>query len=407
MNTPIKLHPNLVQAVLSALQDVFGDKQYADKVIERVLKSNPRWGARDRAFIAENVYEIVRWYRLLYEVSGGEPKEEADWWRMFGTWQIMQGHALPDWKEFKGLDPKAILAAGKKAGSVLKIRESIPDWLDERGRKELQATWEPLLHALNEPAPLVIRANTLKMTPLALQQLLKAEGVETETLEGVGLRVLQRKNLFSTESFRQGYFEVQDFASQQVAPFLRVEPGMRVVDACAGGGGKSLHLASLMQNKGRLIAMDTEGWKLDELKRRARRAGVDILDIRPIDSTKVVKRLEGSADRLLLDVPCSGTGVLRRNPDAKWKLDISFIERVRETQREILRSYSRMLKPGGLMVYATCSIFPSENEQQVEAFIKEQNGKFELLQSRHLLPQEFGYDGFYMALIAREMRDER
>jgi 16S rRNA (cytosine967-C5)-methyltransferase len=397
----LKLHPNLVQAVISSLQDVFADNQYADKVIERVLKSNPRWGARDRAFIAENVYEIVRWYRLLYEVSGGEPKEEADWWRMFGTWQILQGNALPDWKEFKGLDSKAILAARKKAGSVLKIRESIPDWLDERGRKELQATWEPLLHALNEQAPLVIRANTLKMTPIALQQLLKAEGVDTEALDDAGLRVLQRKNLFSTESFRQGYFEVQDFASQQVAPFLRVEPGMRVIDACAGGGGKTLHLASLMQNKGRLIAMDTEGWKLDELKRRARRAGVDILDVRPIDTTKVIKRLEGSADRLLLDVPCSGTGVLRRNPDAKWKLDIPFIERVRETQREILRSYSRMLKPGGLMVYATCSIFPSENEQQVEDFLREQNGKFELVQSRHLLPQEFGYDGFYMALIVK------
>ncbi len=397
----MKLHPNLVQAVISSLQDVFADNQYADKVIERVLKSNPRWGARDRAFIAENVYEIVRWYRLLYEVSGGEPKEEADWWRMFGTWQILQGNALPDWKEFKGLDPKAILAARKKAGSVLKIRESIPDWLDERGRKELQATWEPLLHALNEQAPLVIRANTLKMTPIALQQLLKAEGVDTEALDDAGLRVLQRKNLFSTESFRQGYFEVQDFASQQVAPFLRVEPGMRVIDACAGGGGKTLHLASLMQNKGRLIAMDTEGWKLDELKRRARRAGVDILDVRPIDTTKVIKRLEGSADRLLLDVPCSGTGVLRRNPDAKWKLDIPFIERVRETQREILRSYSRMLKPGGLMVYATCSIFPSENEQQVDDFLREQNGKFELVQSRHLLPQEFGFDGFYMALIVK------
>lgn len=397
----MKLHPNLVQAVISALEDIFGDQQYADKVIERVLKSNPRWGARDRAFIAENVYGMVRWYRLLYEIAGGEPQEEADWWRLFGVWQILQGNSLPPWQEFKGMDPKTILAAKKKNDKVRAIRESIPAWMDERGHSELEAAWEPILHALNEPAPVTIRVNTLKMTPVALQQLLKAEGVETAPLEGVGLRVLERKNLFSTESFRQGYFEVQDYASQQVAPFLGVEPGMRVIDACAGGGGKTLHLAALMQNKGRLIAMDTEAWKLDELKRRARRAGVDILEVRPIDSTKAIKRLENSADRLLLDVPCSGTGVLRRNPDAKWKLDIPFIERVRQAQLEILRSYSRMLKPGGMLAYATCSIFPSENEDQVQRFLTEQNGKFELVRTRHLLPQEFGYDGFFMSLLRK------
>lgn len=397
----MKLFPNLVQAVISSLQDIFGDKQFADKVIERVLKSNPKWGSRDRAFIAENVYEIVRWYRLLYEIDGGEPQDEAAWWRLFGISQVLKGQELPNWKEFNNLDPAAILAKREKVESVRKIRESIPDWLEERGEQELEASWEPVLHALNEPAPVVIRVNTLKMDATALGQLLLAEGVHTERLEGDGMKVLKRKNLFSTEAFRQGYFEVQDYASQQVAPFLRPEPGMRIVDACAGGGGKSLHLAALMQNKGRIIALDTEGWKLDELKRRARRAGADIIETRPIDSTKVVKRLEGSADRLLLDVPCSGLGVVRRNPDAKWKLDIPFIEKVRQTQQEILRSYSRMLKPGGLLVYATCSILPSENDRQVETFLKEQNGKFELLDQKRLLPNEFGYDGFFMALLVK------
>jgi 16S rRNA (cytosine967-C5)-methyltransferase len=398
----LKLFPNLVQAVISSLQDIFSDRQFADKVIERVLKSNPKWGSRDRAFIAENVYEIVRWYRLLYEIDGGEPQDEAAWWRLFGTWQILRGQELPNWKEFKGLDPDAILAKRKELESVRKIRESIPDWLEERGAQELEASWEPVLHALNEPAPVVIRVNTLKTDASALGQLLLAEGVQTEGLEGGAMKVLQRKNLFSTEAFRQGYFEVQDYASQQVAPFLRPEPGMRVVDACAGGGGKSLHLAALMQNKGRIIAMDTEGWKLDELKRRARRAGADIIETRPIDSTKVVKRLENSADRLLLDVPCSGLGVVRRNPDAKWKLDVTFIEKVRQAQQEILRSYCRMLKPGGLLVYATCSILPSENDLQVENFLKEQNGKFELLEQKRLLPNEFGYDGFFMALLVKK-----
>lgn len=397
----MKLFPNLVQAVISSLQDIFGDKQFADKVIERVLKSNPKWGSRDRAFIAENIYEIVRWYRLLYEIDGGEPKDEAAWWRLFGISQLLKGQELPDWKEFKGLDPAAIGAKRKELEVVRKIRESIPDWLEERGAQELEANWEPVLHALNEPAPVVIRVNTLKTDASALGQLLLAEGVHTERLEGDGMKVLQRKKLFSTEAFRQGYFEVQDYASQQVAPFLRPEPGMRVIDACAGGGGKSLHLAALMQNKGRVIAMDTEGWKLDELKRRARRAGADIIETRPIDSTKVVKRLDNSADRLLLDVPCSGLGVVRRNPDAKWKLDIPFIEKVRQTQQEILRSYSRMLKPGGLLVYATCSILPSENDRQIENFLKEQNGKFELLEQKRLLPNEFGYDGFFMGVMVK------
>jgi 16S rRNA (cytosine967-C5)-methyltransferase len=397
----LKLFPNLVQAVIGALQDIFVDKQYADKVIERILKSNPKWGARDRAFIAENVYEIVRWYRLLYEIDGGEPQDEAAWWRLFGTWQILKGRDLPDWKEFKGLNKAAILRKQKELEAVRKVRESIPDWLEERGEQELEASWEPVLQALNEPAPVVIRVNTLKTDRQALQQVLLAEGVETEVLPGDALKIPRRKNLFATQPFREGYFEVQDYASQQVAPFLRVEPGMRVIDACAGGGGKSLHLPALMQNKGRIIAMDTEGWKLDELKRRARRAGVDIIETRPIDSTKVIKRLDGTADRLLLDVPCSGLGVLRRNPDAKWKLDTPFIEKVRQTQQDILRAYPRMLKPGGLLLYATCSILPTENERQVEAFLKEQNGKFKLLEQKKLLPNEFGYDGFFMALMVK------
>jgi 16S rRNA (cytosine967-C5)-methyltransferase len=398
----VKLHPNLVQAVITALQDIFNDKQYADKVIERVLKSNPRWGARDRGFIAENVYEIVRWYRLLYEIEGLPPADEAAWYRMFGAWQILSGQHLPSWKEFKDLDAKAIGARRKELDALRKVRESIPDWLDARGETELGARWAETLHALNRQAPLTIRANTLKMDPLSLQQLLLAEGVAAERLDNDGLLILERRNLFSTQSFQQGYFEVQDYASQQVARFLAPEPGMRVVDACAGGGGKSLHLAALMANKGRVLAMDTEGWKLDELKRRARRAGADIIETRPIDSTKVVKRLEASADRLLLDVPCSGLGVLRRNPDAKWKLDPAFIAKVQQAQSDILRSYSRMLKPGGQMVYATCSVLPSENERQVERFLQELPDKFELIRDQHLWPQEFGYDGFYMALIGRK-----
>jgi 16S rRNA (cytosine967-C5)-methyltransferase len=174
---------------------------------------------------------------------------------------------------------------------------------------------------------------------------------------------------------------------------------MRVIDACAGAGGKTLHLASLMQGKGRIVSMDIEDFKLNELKRRARRNGIPNIETRLIEGAKTIKRLAESADRLLLDVPCSGLGVIRRNPDAKWKLNPEFIARVQETQAEILSTYPVMLKPGGLMVYATCSILPVENENQVQKFL-EANPNFELIEEKHVWPSE-GFDGFYMALIKK------
>ena len=147
--------------------------------------------------------------------------------------------------------------------------------------------------------------------------------------------------------------------------------------------------------------MDTEGWKLQELRRRARRAGTSIIETRTIDSSKVVKRLEGTADRVLLDVPCSGLGVLRRNPDAKWKLSPTFLENVRKTQAEILTSYSRMCKPGGKLVYATCSILPSENQEQIKKFLSVKSQDFQLIQEKSIAPTE-GFDGFYMALLEKQ-----
>ncbi|MCZ8215023.1 MAG: class I SAM-dependent methyltransferase, partial [Cyclobacteriaceae bacterium] len=188
--------------------------------------------------------------------------------------------------------------------------------------------------------------------------------------------------------------------SQAIAPFLQVEPGMRVIDACAGAGGKTLHLAALMQNKGRIISMDTEEWKLTELKLRARRAGVGNVETRVIESTKTIKRMEKMGDRVLLDVPCSGLGVLRRNPDAKWKLSPEFIEKVIDLQKNILHDYSMMVKPGGKLVYSTCSLMPTENEKQVATFLAN-NPDFTLEEEKHIWPSE-GFDGFYMARVVRK-----
>lgn len=397
----MKLYRNLSEAVVQNLHDIFEGNRYADKVIEKVLKQHPKWGARDRRFIAETTYDIVRWYRLFRELSGAQ---EGDYWSLLATWCIWNTVDLPPWDEFKAIQPRSIEENYDRAKSNRKIRESIPDWLDSLGETELTAWWDKEVHALNEEAKVVLRVNTLKITREGLRELLlEEEGIETERLTDCpdALLLHERQNIFTRQAFKDGLFEVQDAASQRIAPYLDVKPGMRVIDACAGAGGKTLHLAALMQNKGRIIAMDTEAWKLDELKKRARRAGAsDLIEARLIDSSKVIKRLEGTADRVLLDVPCSGLGVLRRNPDSKWKLSLEFIEKVQVLQQEILQQYSVMLKPGGMMVYATCSILPSENEKQVEKFLATHGDKFEMLSQDRCWPSE-GYDGFFMAKIRR------
>lgn len=398
----MKLFRNLSEAVVLNLHDIFEGNRYADKVIEKALKQHPKWGARDRRFVAETTYDIVRWYRLFRELSDAG---EGDYWPLLGTWCAWNKIELPPWEEFDRLDPRQLEKNYEQVRSVRRIRESIPDWLDELGESELPAWWDKELHALNEEARVVLRVNTLKISREGLRQLLQEEeGIDTELIEGCpdALFLRERQNIFTRQAFKDGLFEVQDAGSQRIAPYLEVKPGMRVIDACAGAGGKTLHLAALMQNKGRIIAMDTEAWKLDELKKRARRAGAsDLIEARLIDSSKAIKRLEGSADRVLLDVPCSGLGVLRRNPDAKWKLSPEYLDKVRALQQEILEQYSVMVKPGGLLVYATCSIFPSENEKQVEKFLSAHGNQFELLSEDRCWPSE-GYDGFFMCRLRRK-----
>src|SRR5690606_14523582 len=358
----------LVEAVVIILRSVFDDGGYADRVLESTFKNNPRWGARDRRFIAEATYTIIRQYRLLKESA---MCAEGDYLCLVAAYLALQGYDLSGWPEFR-IDPHALAARREAMMGTRTLRESIPDWLDNLGERELGDRWTTELSALNEEAHLVLRANTLKNTAQQLREILSDEGVDTEPVPGFpdALIVPKRQNVFRLMAFRDGRFEVQDAASQTVAPYVAVAPGMRVIDACAGAGGKSLHLAALMNNKGRLIALDVASWKLEELRRRARRAGVSNLETRLIDSPRVITRLAETADRLLLDVPCSGLGVLRRNPDAKWKLTEGQIEEIGKQQEAILDAYSAMVRPGGYLVYATCSILPSENENRVSAFLE-------------------------------------
>ncbi|MFV0530209.1 MAG: RsmB/NOP family class I SAM-dependent RNA methyltransferase [Flavobacteriales bacterium] len=400
----MKLHKNLCQAVIDALSEIFFEDRYADKVVQYTLKKNKRWGSKDRAFIAENVYDIVRWRRWIMSVSD-IGLERKNLWCFLGTWLVLNKVRLPyDWKEFNSVDFKKIQQKSKRLLSNRKVRESIPDWLDEMGIKELGLkVWEKELHAQNKQAEIILRANRLKGSVRQLQHILNEENLQTHFIEGYedALQLEQRRNVFTTTAFKQGLFEVQDASSQLVASFLDIESGMRIIDTCAGAGGKTLHIASLMQNKGKIIALDIHEWKLSELKKRAKRNGVSNIEIKVIDSNKIIKRLKETADRVLIDSPCSGIGVLKRNPDTKWKLQPEFVENIKHTQKELLESYSRLVKSGGKLVYATCSVFPSENENQIQLFLKN-HPEFEFEEEKKILAYKSGYDGFYMARLKKK-----
>ena len=403
----MRLHKNLCFATVDGLLLIFNEGHYADKVVQQLLKRDKRWGSRDRGFVAETTYDIVRWKRLYAEIAEvKEPFNRDEIWRMFAVWATLKGITLPDWKYFENTPTRKIKGRFDELSKTRKIKESFPDWMDALAEKELgEKIWSKEATALNQQADVVLRVNTLKTTKEKLKEELFDLDIETEEVPKHvnALKLVERANVFTTDMFQKGHFEVQDGSSQLVAEYLDVQPGMRVVDTCAGAGGKTLHLASIMENKGQIIALDIYANKLKELKRRAKRAGAHNIEPRHIDSTKVIKKLYDQADRVLIDAPCSGLGVLRRNPDAKWKMQPEFIEKIKETQAEILNSYSRMVKSGGKLVYATCSILPSENQEQVAKFLASENGKeFSLVKDKKILSHQSGFDGFYMALLERK-----
>lgn len=397
------IHRNLAIGIHDALQETFFEKnKYADKVIERLLKANRKWGSQDRAVVSEIFYNIIRWRKRL-EYYMGEGVKPNNIYKLMLAYLLWSKTNYKKFEEFDGIKISDILTKLKKGTVPTKaIEHSIPDWLAETLEKELGKNWEKEMNSLNEQAPTILRTNRLKTTPKHLISELKEENVESFEIRGFedAIQLQEKKNVFLTSAFKEGFFEVQDAASQKIGEFLDVKPGMRVVDACAGAGGKTLHIAAKMENKGQIIALDIHAWKLAELKRRAKRAGAHNIEIREITDNKVIKRLHEKADRVLIDAPCSGLGVLKRNPDAKWKIDQDFIDRIKTEQQQILQDYAKMVKKGGKLVYATCSILPSENNEQVEKFL-ENNTDFKLIKQESIFPSE-GYDGFYMALIERK-----
>lgn len=405
-----RVHRSALYGLVQVLEKSFNQGSYAEKALEKHFHQNRVMGSRDRQFFAETFYETIRWWRRLRFSMGFESERLEGQYRdqelkaALSAWLLLNDYDLsPFAREGFGGD----LERARRRWEEVKldsVRESYPDWLWEKGENELgPQQWIEVARNSNQVAPLFLRVNRLRATTAEVKKKLAEELVETNFVSSSpdALRLPVRKNVFATKSFKEGVFEVQDLGSQMIAPLVEVEPGMRVIDACAGAGGKTLHLAALMNNRGRILAMDIHDWKLRELRTRLRRAQVDNVEVKLIDSSKAIKRLRGQADRLLLDVPCSGSGVMRRKPDTKWKLTSAECKRLVDLQKEILHTYSDMVKVGGKMVYATCSIFPSENEWQVRQFL-EQHPEWELEREFNWSPKPNGSDGFYCARLIKK-----
>lgn len=397
----MRLHRNIVQAVVDGLEEIFGNGALADRVVKKQIKSDKRWGSRDRRFIAESIYDIVRWWRWYLVIGEIEEQDTERYIKVVGVYLQNKEVEFPEWFTPEIPDEKTIENNKAKYGTDLRYVASIPDWLNELGQEELGANWEKEINALNQTADVVLRVNTLKIEKQKLILLLKKEGVEVEEIPDFpdALVLKKRRDLSQLKTFRNGFFELQDASSQLVAPYTQAKGGMTVIDACAGAGGKSLHLAAQMENKGKLYSIDIEEGKLIELDKRIKRAGCRIITPLLIQDQEM-SDLNDRADVLLIDAPCSGLGVMRRKADTKWKLSLKKIEEYKKMQRQILDDYHPMLKSGGALVYVTCSILPSENEKQVEQFLAKNEGKYTLEEERKVMPSE-GFDGFYMARLRK------
>ena len=392
--------------MISGLDQIFLQDAHAGQVVEQLLLSNKKWGARDRNFIAENLYTVIRYYRLYcYGAGLTEISTISEAWQVLGAYfiDIDQEGELPAWPEWEGTDRDAVKASLAEGRTIRAVAESIPDWIDELGADEVGEQWPEMLHALNQPAPLCIRVNTLKATMQSVAEFLKSEEIEYSTVAELpdAIIIQSRKNIRNSYAYKSGWFEVQDSSSQLVVPMLDVKPGMKVIDACAGAGGKALHIAARMCDRGELIAMDIYADKLKELESRARRNSVTCIRT-VLSNSSIEHNFKEEADRLLLDVPCSALGVLRRNPDTKWKLTPHALQEVLTLQQSLLRRYSMMVKPGGIMVYATCSILPSENEKQIEDFLAD-HPAFQKVSERRIMPGESGGDGFYICQMIKNI----
>ena len=385
---PLRIHSNLLDGILEILKESFSSKIYAHRIIENQLKSKRKWGSRDRAFVAKHSYEMIRWWRLLWFLKGEEPSLSKDklneLFEVYRSWAIEETLSIP-----KNLS--------------IGIAQSYAPWFDKIAEKELGKEWVSISEALNREANVILRANSIKTTKDELLKILSAEGIETrETkISAEAIVLKKRKNLKNLTSFKSGLFEIQDGGSQLIPNFLNPVEGDKIIDCCSGAGGKALSLAAKINNRGEILCIDTNRKKLKELESRANRAGVTCIKTLQYKNKKDLQKISNWSSKLLLDVPCSGTGVIRRDVDIKWKLNPKILADTIELQKEILDTYSSLLKPGGILIYATCSILPSENEDQIYKFLNRNKTVFELQKQKRLSPINEDSDGYYVAVLKK------
>ncbi|HET7774595.1 MAG TPA: RsmB/NOP family class I SAM-dependent RNA methyltransferase [Burkholderiaceae bacterium] len=421
-----QIAPATLRHVVGALGEVLRFQYPADAVVSRYLRSERELGVRDRAWLAETVFAVLREKRLFEHLAtqiDAAPLQRLALLaiaRHGGAAALARAVPEPLAKKAAGLlrtDPATLPPA---------VRLSTPDWLYERlGAEFGEASAGALLAALNQAAPLDLRVNLLKSDRDSALEALRASGLHAEPtpLSPWGIRVSGRPNVSKTALFEQGAIEVQDEGSQLLALLLGARRGEMVADFCAGAGGKTLAIGAQMRGTGRVYAFDVSAKRLDKLKPRLARSGLSNVVSIAIESENDprVKRLAGKLDRVLVDAPCSGLGTLRRNPDLKWRQQPDDVAELHDKQLSILRSAARLVKPGGRLVYATCSILNEENAAVVQAFAAEQTA-FRLLDASallsaavdwpaslpapqgeclQLLPHLHHTDGFFAAVLER------
>ena len=420
----------------------------ADSTIDTFFRSHKYLGSHDRRFVAETVYGMLRHKKRLEwlcETSGKKflgPTESPAALLQCLVYRITVAHdgvdslvhdleAEPDEKSSlllflaaaKEEDDRFDKGAAMHSGNTsdLSLRYSFPEWMVEEWRQQFgDEETVQLCAALNISAPLTLRVNTIKTSVEECQEALAKENIETERSKysNVGLTVRKRLNIFQLDIFRKGFFEVQDEGSQILSMLVDPKPTSKVVDACAGGGGKALALAALMKNRGAIFALDTNAFRLEGLRKRIRRSGVDTIRVCKVEEGRLPDGLEGTSDNVLVDAPCSGLGTIRRNPGMKWTVTPATISELSRKQSAILDHYARCVKVNGRLVYSTCTMMKPENEGVVEKFLAD-HPQFELLEPSAILrryqleslsnekyfrlkPHIHGTDGFFAAVMRRK-----
>ena len=403
----MKLHRNIALGIVSGLENTLIEKRPAADVLKKLLKINPSWGSRDRKTIAQVFYDIIREKKFFHALTGPE-SEAANLWNLIGCWMVLNDFPLPEWVEFKNIDAEEIRAKAPVLVQDRKYKYSIPDWLDQIGVENFgEEIWEKEIESLNTPANLVIRVNTLLTTVEKLKEkLLKKYNIITRIVPDYphALVFEKKQSLQNIKEYRKGWFEVQDANSQKISPWLKPESGKYYIDACAGAGGKSLHLADLTKDSSKIVALDIYPAKLHELRKRCYRNKIESIQTANVNDKELFKTLESNADGVLIDAPCSGLGVLKRNPDTKWSLTPKRLNEILKIQESILQAYAPLVKKGGDLVYATCSILPIENKLQIVKFLSSKIGsKFELEKEHTYFSHLTDFDGFYCARLIKKM----